>query len=290
MDRRIEDLIPVIKSFGFDRETIPEIREAFARAAAQLPLPDGIRLENARLAGMDALRVRAVGSDPARRILYFHGGGYILGGLKAQKGMSCRLALATGCEVIQPDYRLAPEFPCPAAVHDAVAAYRALLDQDRPIAAIAGDSAGGGLSLLAAIAIRDNGLNPPPAIIAFSPWTDIGLTGARYTAGFNDLVLTGSLLSLAQKAWLRNKAGDDPEASPLFADLAGLPPIMIHVGGDELLLDDATRIAAKLAQSGVEVSLTVRPKMIHVYPVYPTLAPEADAALAEVDAFIRRHG
>jgi len=290
MDRRIEDLIPVIKSFGFDRETIPEIREIFARTAAQLPLPDGIRLEDARLAGMDALRVRAVGSDPARRILYFHGGGYILGGLKAQKGMSCRLALATGCEVIQPDYRLAPEFPCPAAVHDAVAAYRALLDQDRPIAAIAGDSAGGGLSLLAAIAIRDSGLNPPPAIIAFSPWTDIGLTGARSIAGFDDLVLTGSLLSLAQKAWLRNKAADDPEASPLFADLAGLPPIMIHVGGDELLLDDATRIAAKLAQSDVEISLTVRPKMIHVYPVYPTLAPEADAALAEVDAFIRRHG
>jgi acetyl esterase/lipase len=158
------------------------------------------------------------------------------------------------------------------------------------VAAIAGDSAGASLALLAAIAIRDAGLHPPPAILAFSPWADVGLSGPRYAAGFHDVVLSRTLLPMAQAAYLAGRAGDDPEASPLYADLSDLPPVMIHAGGDEVLLDDATRLAARLAESGVEVSLTVRPGMIHVYPVYPSLAPEADDALAEVDAFIRRHG
>jgi acetyl esterase/lipase len=290
MDPRIAELLPVIHSFGLDLPTIPEVRKAFARAAAEVPLPDGVSFVHADLAGIDALLVRSDSAPPTRRILYFHGGGYVFGGIDAQKGMACRQALATGLEVVQPEYRLAPEHSCPAAVEDAVAAYKALLDLDRPIAAIAGDSAGGGLALLAAIAIRDAGLHPPPAIVLYSPWVDVGLTGARYKARFHDVVLPRSLLEMAQRAWLGRKAGDDPGASPLYAELADLPPTMIHVGGDELLLDDATRLAARLAEAGVEVSLTVRPGMIHVYPAYPDLAPEADDALAEVDAFLKRHG
>jgi acetyl esterase/lipase len=104
------------------------------------------------------------------------------------------------------------------------------------------------------------------------------------------VVLPRSLLDMAQKAWLGGRAGDDPQASALYADLNALPPTMIHVGGAELLLDDSTRLAARLAEAEVEVSLTVRPNMIHVYPVYPNLAPEADDALAEVDAFLKLHG
>jgi acetyl esterase/lipase len=239
---------------------------------------------------MDTLFVRAQGTRPPRRILYFHGGGYVFGGIEAQKGMACRQALAMGVEVVQPEYRLAPENPCPAAVEDAVATYEALLEDDRPVAALAGDSAGGGIALLAAIAIRDAGLHPPPAVVLFSPWVDLTLTGARYAAGFRDVVLPRSLLDMAQKAWLGGRAGDDPQAAALHAELSDLPPTMIHVGGDEVLLDDATRLAARMAEAGVEVSLTVRPGMIHVYPVYPGLAPEADDALAEVDAFLKRHG
>jgi monoterpene epsilon-lactone hydrolase len=290
MDPRIEELLPIIHSFGLDRPTIPEVRESFAIAAAALPLADGISLSHAPLAGMDALFVQAEGTQPTRRVLYFHGGGYIFGGVDAQKSMPCRQALATGLEVVQPEYRLAPEHPCPCAVEDAVAAYKALLELDRPVAAIAGDSAGGGIALLAAIAIRDAGLHPPPAIVLYSPWVDVGLTGARYATGHHDVVLPRSLLDMARKAWLGARAGDDPQASALYADLADLPPTMVHVGGDEVLLDDATRLAARLAESGVEVSLIVRPGMIHVYPVYPGLAPEADDALAEVDAFLKRHG
>jgi epsilon-lactone hydrolase len=288
MDSRIEDLLPIIQSFGLSLPTIPEIRTAFAKAAAEVPLPEGVTYAHARLAGMDALFVRAEGSQPARRILYFHGGGYVFGGIEAQKGMACRLALACGIEVVQPEYRLAPEFPCPAAVEDAVAAYKALAQDALPVAALAGDSAGGGLALLAAIALRDAGLRSPP-VVAFSPWADIGLTGPRYKAGYHDVVLPRSLLEMSQSAWLGGRAGDDPAASPLFADLSNLPPTMIHAGGDEVLLDDATRLAARLAGAGVEVSLTVRPHMIHVYPVYPNLAPEADDALLEVDAFLKRH-
>ncbi len=247
-------------------------------------------MAHSTLAGMRALRARREGTRPQRRLLYFHGGGYVFGDVDAQKGMACRLALATNLEIVQPEYRLAPEHPCPAAVEDAVAAYLSLLEDDLPVAALAGDSAGGGMALLAAIAIRDAGLHPPPAIVAFSPWTDVALSGARFAASFRDVVLPRSLLHMAQAAWLGGRVGEDPEASPLYADLAGLPPVMIHVGGDEVLLDDSTRLAARLAEAGGEVSLTVRPDMVHVYPVYPSLAPEADDALAEVDAFLKRHG
>jgi len=290
MDSRVEELLPIIQSFGFDRPTIPEVRENFARAAAQLPLPEGVSFSHKPLAGMDTLFVRADGKQPTRRILYFHGGGYVFGGIEAQKGMACRQALATGLEIVQPEYRLAPEHPCPAAIEDAVAAYKALLDMDQPIAALAGDSAGGGVALLAAIAIRDAGLHPPPAIVLYSPWVDVGLTGARYKADFHDAVLPRSLLEMARQAWLGGRAGDDPQASALYADLTDLPPTMIHVGGREVLLDDSTRLAARLAEADVEISLTVRAGMIHVYPVYPGLAPEADEALAEVDAFLKHRG
>jgi acetyl esterase/lipase len=253
MDPRVAELLPIIRSFGLDRPTIAEIRVAFAAAAAELPLPEGVAFAHAPLAGMAALRVRPEGKRPERRILYFHGGGYVFGGVEAQKGMACRLALATGLEVVQPEYRLAPEHPCPAATEDAVAAWQALTAEDRPVAAIAGDSAGASLALLAAVAIRDAGLHPPPAILAFSPWADVGLSGPRYAAGFHDVVLGRSLLPMAQAAYLAGRAGDDPEASPLYADLSDLPPVMIHAGGDELLLDDAPRLAARLAESGVEV-------------------------------------
>lgn len=290
MDSRVEELLPVIHSFGLDRPTIGEVRSAFARAAAALPLPDGVAFSRTKLAGIDTLFVRPEDTRPTRRILYFHGGGYVFGSIESQKGMASRQALATGLEVVQPEYRLAPEHPCPAAVEDAVDAYRALLELDRPVAAIAGDSAGGGIALLAAIAIRDAGLHPPPAIVLFSPWVDLALTGGRYASRFHDVVLPRSLIDMAQKAWLGGKAGNDPQASALYADLTDLPPTMIHVGGDEVLLDDSTRLAARLAAAGVEVSLTVRPGMIHVYPAYPSLAPEADDALAEAGVFLERHG
>jgi acetyl esterase/lipase len=288
MDPRIEELLPIIQSFGLDLPNIPEVRTAFAKAAAEVPLPEGLEFDRGELAGMDSLLVRAEGTAPIRRILYFHGGGYVFGGVEAQKGMACRLALACGLEIVQPEYRLAPEHPCPAAVEDAVAAYKSLAGDGRPIAAISGDSAGGGLAILAAIALRDEGVTPPP-IVAFSPWVDVGLTGARYKACYHDVVLPRSLLEMSRSAWLGGKAGNDPAASPLYANLSGLPPTMIHAGGDEVLLDDATRLAARLGEAGVEVSLTVRPNMIHVYPVYPNLAPDSDHALAEVDTFLKRH-
>jgi monoterpene epsilon-lactone hydrolase len=290
MDPRVEELLPIIRSFGLDRPTIPEIRSTFAEAAATLPLPEGVAFARSTIAGMPTLHASRENTQPQRRILYFHGGGYVFGGIEAQKGMPCRLALATGLEIVQPEYRLGPEHPCPAAVEDAVAAYRALSEDGVPVAALAGDSAGGGLALLAAIAIRDAGLTPPPAIVAFSPWADLALSGTRCAEGFRDVVLPRSLLSMAQAAWLGGRSGDDPEASPLYADLRNLPPVMIHVGGDEVLLDDSTRLATRLAEADGEVSLIVRPDMIHVYPVYPSLAPEADEALAEVDAFLKQHG
>lgn len=290
MDARVAELLPIIRSFGLDRPTIPEIRTAFDKAAAEVPLPEGVAFAHSRVGGLRALHVRPEGSRPQRRILYFHGGGYVFGDVDSQRGVPCRLALATGLEVVSVEYRLAPEHPCPAATEDAVAAYRALLDEDRPVAAIGGDSAGGGLALLAAIAIRDAGLHPPPAVVALSPWADVGLTGERWAVDFPDVVLPRTLLRMAQAAWLGSRSGDDPEASPLYADLADLPPVIIHAGGDELLVDDATRLAERLAEANVEVSLNVWPNMIHVFPAYPGLAPESDDALAEVDAFLKRHG
>ena len=288
MDPRVAPLLPIIESFGLGAATIDEVRRRFQATAAAIPAPDGVTVEATAVAGREAVRVRPDGGDVRGRILYLHGGGYVIGSTTVQLGVPGRLALATAHEVISVDYRLAPEHVCPAATFDAVAAYEELL-ADGPVAAIAGDSAGGALAVSTAVALRDAGIALPDALVAFSPWTDLGGTEARVLdPGFEDAVLPRAFLRMAAAAVLGGRDPDDPTATPVTADVRGLPRTIIHVGGDELLLDDSLRLAAHLAGHGVEVALRVWPGMIHIFVAYPQLVPESDRALAEVARFLDR--
>jgi epsilon-lactone hydrolase len=286
VDERVKELLPLIETFGLGAPTIPEARQRFTRAAAQVPPPDGVTVDQTSIAGIAAVRIRPSTGATAGRILYLHGGGFVIGAAEVQLSVPARLSLATACEVVSIDYRVAPEHPLPAATEDAVAAYKELLD-DGPVTAIAGDSAGGALALLAGVIIRDRVLPAADAIVAFSPWTDLSGESPRYNdPGFEDAVLPRLFLSLAADAALDGWSPEDPRVTPLTADLRGLPPTMIHVGGDELVLADSLRLGNRLAVSGVETTLHVWPGMIHVFVAYPQLVPESDQALAEVAAFL----
>ncbi|WCO66788.1 alpha/beta hydrolase fold domain-containing protein [Iamia majanohamensis] len=289
MDPRVVELAPIIESFGLGAPTIAEVRERFHATASQIPAPEGVEVEHTTVAGLAATRIRRGDRPPAGRVLHLHGGAFVIGSVEVQLGVPARLALATGHEVVSVDYRVAPEAPLPAATDDAVAAYRTLLDEG-PVDAVSGDSAGGALAVLAAVALRDAGVPLPGALLAFSPWTDLAGTYARpQTPSFEDAVLPRGFLAMAAEAALGDRTADDPQVTPTWADLRGLPPTMVHVGGDEMLLGDSVALAEDLASSGVEVALRSWPGMIHVFVAYPSLAPESDAALAEAATFLAAH-
>ena len=218
-------------------------------------------------------------------VLYLHGGGYCSGSLDTHRGVAGSLALTSGITVVNLDYRLAPEDPFPAALNDALLAFDQLAPQR---VAIAGDSAGGGLALATALALRDRGGARPLALALFSPWTDLTQTASTYgTRAELDPMVSRGVLDLMADGYL---AGTDPRttlASPLFADLDDLPPMHIDVGDHEVLLDDSTTLAERAAEAGVDVAIRVWPEMIHVFQAFPPeLVPEAAESLAAAGAFL----
>lgn len=231
--------------------------------------------------------------QPARCVLlYFHGGVYVLGAPRAYRQIIARLAEWAQARIAAVDYRLAPEHPFPAATDDALAAYRGLLE--RGIAAsdivLAGDSAGGGLALACALQIRDAGLPRPAAIVLASPWLDLTLSGASIAANADhEIVLDAQMLRDSATAYLAGRDPQDPLASPLFADLRGLPPMLIQVADTELLYDDARRLAERVEACGGSAELQVWKGLWHVWQVLAGKVPEADAALRQVATFIARH-
>ncbi|MFP5358278.1 MAG: alpha/beta hydrolase [Gammaproteobacteria bacterium] len=259
--------------------------------ASRLPLPAGSRIQAAELGGVPVEWMRNDRGTASASLLYLHGGAYVLGAPTMYREMTARLAQA-GLDVAVLDYRLAPEHPFPAAVDDALAAYRALLaagHSPRRLV-IGGDSAGGGLTLACALAIRDAGLPQPAALVTLSPWTDLSLSGASHTrlAG-QELLLREPLLRRSAAAYLAGATPLHPLASPLFADLHALAPLLIQVADGEILLDDALRLADKARAAGVAVELQVWPRLWHVWQIFAGKMPEADAALAQILRFIREH-
>lgn len=240
--------------------------------------------------GVRAEWLAAPAARPDAAIMYLHGGGYCIGSLVSHRPHASRLSSLCGVRVLNVDYRLAPEAPFPAAVEDGVEAYRWLRGQG--IApekiVIAGDSAGGGLTLSTLLALRDAGEPLPAAGVCISPWTDLALTGETMTT--NDAVdpmcHRPSLQAMAA-AYLGLTDPRTPLASPLYADPTGLPPLLIHVGTSETLLDDALRFSAKAERAGVAVTCEPWPEMIHVWHLFSPLLPEADAALAKIATFVK---
>ncbi len=271
--------------------SIDEQRAAMASLAADAPAPAGVEVEATTLADRRAEWLRPDGADTEAAVLYLHGGGYCTGSLDSHRALASRIARAARCAVVTLDYRLAPEHPFPAAVADATSAYRELLAEGRAPEhlAVAGDSAGGGLTMATLLDLRGRGTALPAAAVCLSPWVDLTQSSGAYgRIDDADPMVTGTGLDEMAAAYL---AGTDPRnelASPLFAgDLGGLPPIRIEVGEHEVLLDDATALAEGIRHAGGDVELVVWPEMIHVFQAFPgNLLPEADRSVEAVGAFL----
>ncbi|SFM38545.1 alpha/beta hydrolase [Marinobacter zhejiangensis] len=249
--------------------------------------PRGCRFENTRLGGVPTVKA-SYGKPGKRAVLYFHGGAYIIGSPQTHQGLTGHLAKASGAVVYTPDYRLAPENPYPAALDDAVATYRALLDQgyQPEHIAIAGDSAGGGLTLALAMRLRDEQLPQPTSLTLFSPWTD--LTHSELAAPASEPVIPQAWIDKAASLYRGNEPLTSPYISPIYGDLSGLPPMLIQVGSEEILLNDSERLAAKARRQGAQVQLEVYNSLWHVFQVHAGQLARATDAVQTAGEHIRR--
>jgi phosphinothricin tripeptide acetyl hydrolase len=272
-------------------ETIAERRAMYDRAERVFPVPPDTRLEGVTAGGRSAEWLRPAGSRADAALLYLHGGGYVIGSPRSHRHLAEAIARAAGVGCLLPDYRLAPEHPFPAALDDALAAYRWLVE-DKQIApsriAVGGDSAGGGLTAATLVAIREARLPLPGAGICISPWTDLTCSAPSYqTKAATDPLVALPGITVMARNYLGAADPRSPLASPLFADLRGLPPLLIHVGSEEVLLDDATRLAERARAAGVPVTLEVWEQMIHVWHWFLPWLDEAQSAVDKIGGFLR---
>ena len=276
----------------------PALRPAFSYAAQRrwadvvtrtLSVPFGVSFSRRSLAGVptEAVRRKAEAGEATSAVLFLHGGAFILGSPRSHRSITGRLARLTGADVFVPDYRLAPEHPFPAALDDALACYRALLDKGYASEriAVAGDSAGGGLALSLCLRLRAENLPQPACVALISPWADLTLT--RLAPIANDALLRPAWLAQGAAAYLQGRSAEDPFISPLAADLSGLPPIMIELGSEEILRDDSRRLADALNASDVQIVHMEFPRMWHDFQLYAGIVPEATLAIEEIGRFIR---
>jgi monoterpene epsilon-lactone hydrolase len=228
---------------------------------------------------------------PRASIMYLHGGAYVSGSARSYRRLVSHLAATTGYRVLAVDYRLAPEHPYPAALDDSISVYTALLaGEPAEKIVLAGDSAGGGLALATAISVRDRGVPLPGALVCIAPWTDLTCTGDSIrTRARRERMMTPAGLAIDARKYAGAVSLRNPLVSPLFADLSGLPPLLIQVGDDEVLLDDSTRLAAAAEQAGVRVDLQIWLRLWHVWHLYAGLVPEGGAAMRAIASFIDQH-
>jgi acetyl esterase/lipase len=252
-------------------------------------VPADVICEKVSAGGVNAEWISAPGASADRVILYLHGGGYVVGSINTHRAMVSRIARASNARALAIDYRLAPEHPFPAAVDDTIAAYRWLLAQGYKPGriVIAGDSAGGGLAIVALLAIRDAGLPMPSCAVPISPWTDLEGTGESVrTRAAKDVMVTQENLAHSAKQYYGTHDPKDPLVSPVHANFRGLPPMLIHVGDAEILLDDATRVAKSAKAAGVDVELEVWDDMPHVWHVFAKILPEGQQAIDKIGKFV----
>ena len=291
-----EMLQTIIDMMRAQRSVIPpEIDAVIMRANMEsmtslMPLPGDVATEPTRAGGVPAEWVAAPDVDPTRVVLYLHGGAYVIGSINTHRDLAGRISRAAGARVLNVDYRLAPEHPHPAAVEDATAAYRWLVEggHDPARLAIAGDSAGGGLTVATLVALRDQRQPMPAAGVCLSPWVDLEGIGDSMTtcAELDPMVQKEHLVRMA-KFYLGELDPRTPLAAPLYADLSGLPPLYVQVGTAETLLDDATRIAERARKAGVDVTLEVWDDMIHVFQAFAPMLPEGQQAIDKIGEYLR---
>jgi epsilon-lactone hydrolase len=269
---------------------LAELRAVYGDFAALTGHPEGVTWTDVDAGGVPAIwATPAAGSDD-RVVQYVHGGGYVIGAAEYYRKLTGHLANAIGCRVLNVDYRLAPEHPHPAPVEDSTAAYRWLLEQGIASGhiAIAGDSAGGGLTVATLLSIRAAGLPMPAAAMPLSPWVDLEGTGDSMTSRADrDCLVHADMLKGMADAFLQGQDRRDPLAAPLHADLSGLCALYIQVGDDETLLDDSIRLAERARGAGVDCRLDVFPEMQHVFQLAAGNMPEADEAIARLAGWVR---
>jgi epsilon-lactone hydrolase len=277
-------------SAGEVSQTLAERRAAFAPAGRLHPVPDDVLVTEVTAGGVPAHWLAAPGADAGRVLLFLHGGGFEFGSLRSDGELAARVGRASGMRVLFPEYRLAPEHHFPGAIDDVLAAWRWLrADQelDASSIALAGDSAGGGLAVALLIAARDAGEALPAAAALMSPTVDLTSSGASMSdRAEQDPISTPALLRQFAADYLAGADPKAPLASPLFASLSGLPPLLVQVGTADLLLSDSERLAAAAREAGVDVTLEVGDGLPHVYPLMLG-TPEAGAATEEIGKFLR---
>jgi epsilon-lactone hydrolase len=286
--QQLESLIQKLKAVPVDpTASIGRRRGAMEKAAFRLD--SDCTAEPVTAGGVPGEWVSAPGADPGRNVLYLHGGGYTIGSIKTHRCLAGWVSRAAKALVLIIDYRLAPEHPFPAAVDDSLAAYRFMLDSGVNPArtVVAGDSAGGGLAVAALLAIRDAKLPLPAAAVCLSPWVDMEGTGESMKTKADVDPMVGPNLADMAKAYLGGKDLRTPLASPLYADLKGLPPMLIQVGTAEVLLDDSSRLAQRAREAGVEVVYEPWENMIHVWQIFVPMLDESKQAVQRIGEYIR---
>jgi acetyl esterase/lipase len=274
--------------------TVEDARRAtrdFLLGVYDAPLPTDVVVEDVDAHGVPARWLRPPGADVGHVILYFHGGGYMMGSIDEGQETIARIARSSGATVLAINYRLAPENPFPAAVDDAEAAYRWLLSigTDPSCVVAVGDSAGGGLTMALLLRARNAGVPLPAAAVLLSPFADLAASGGTFeTNAGRDPIVTRQLVEFMAMAYVQGGDVKDPFVSPLYGDLTGLPPLLIQVGGAEALLADAGGLADNARRAGVDVTFEPWEDMLHTWQFYPWL-PEARQATARIAAYIRQH-
>lgn len=285
-------LLKLQRSTFDPKNSLLQQRAAVEKQAKYTRMPPNVDVQRITLNDLPAEWLRPPGVKDDRVVLYLHGGGYTMGSCNTHRALGTRLAIAAQTPVLLIDYRLAPEHPFPAALEDALATYRWLIDLEspaRPIA-LAGDSAGGGLAVAASIALRDQGESLPTVIACMSPWADLAVQGeSMVTRAKADPLISRESSLLHAGLYVAQADPYSPLVSPIYADLRGLPPLLIQVGDREVLLSDAVRLAEQARRAGVATTLEVWDGMWHDWQAYAGYVPEAQQAINRAGAFIDQH-
>jgi len=287
----------VIKILKENREReiknrVEEGRAGLEELSRLAPLHKDAKLENVDAGGVPAAWMITPEVVKDRAILYLHAGGYVQGSIISHQDLAQRISSVSKTKLLILDYRLAPEHPFPAALEDSISAYEWLINNEGynpKNLIIAGDSAGGGLTLATLVKLRDQGISLPAAAVCLSPWTDLALTGDSMKLKVHeDPFVSPDGLMFYARLYLGKTDPKNPFASPLYADFGGLPPLCIQVGSAEILLDDSTRLAKRAREAGVEVQLDIWEDMIHVFQAFAVMAPEGTEGINKIGEFIKK--